>query len=202
MMEGNLFYWFAWMLWVISTFMMDKDNRNRVFYASILLIAMILYPYHFFIGGMDLSVLLLIQLVAALIFASRLKLSQQLFTVLTSFMTMLAYVSFQLLSILDPVWLVADKSLLLAATLVLLALLLHKSVFCQVVMVVLGSSFGEVVYGGLLHYYSMDVGFGTPAYFDSLLIGISSLVVLHMTKVVLARWEQHIYLLEKEKQKL
>lgn len=202
MMEGNWFYWFAWMLWVISTFMMDKDNRNRFFYASILLVAMILFPYHFFIGGVEVSVLLLIQLVAAFIFASRLKLSLQLFSVLTSFMTMLAYVSFQLLSILDPVWLIADKSLLLAATLVLLALLLHNSVFCQVIMIVLGSSFGEVLYGGLLHYYRMDAGIGTPAYFDSLLIGISSVAVLHMMKVFLARLEQHIYLLEKEKQKL
>ena len=201
-MEGNLFFWFAWMLWLIPTFFMEKDNKHRLKYASILMIAMILYPYHFSFMGLEVSVLLFGQLMSAFLYTSRLKLSQQFYTVFTSFMTMLAYCSFQLLSILDPVWLLIDKGVLLSGMLVILSVMLHRTIACQILMMIIGSSVGEMLYGYMLHYYNMNVEIGTPVFFDSLLLCIASITAWNIAKAFLAKWEQQIYLIEKEKQKL
>jgi len=201
-MEGNMFYLFAWILWLIPTFFMEKENKNRLKYACILMTAMILYPYHFSFMGLEVSVLLFVQLMSAFIYTSRLKLSQQLYTVLTSFMIMLAYCSFQLLSILDPVWLLIDKGVLLSAMLVILSVMLHRNIACQILMMIIGSSVGEVLYGYMLHYYNMHLEIGSPAFFDSLLLCISSITAWNIAKAFLAKWEQQIYLIEKEKQKL
>lgn len=201
-MEGILFFWFAWMLWLIPTFFMEKENRNRLKYASILMFAMILYPYHFSIMGLEVSVLIAVQLMTAFLYTSKLKLSKQLYIVLTSFMTVLAYCSFQLLSILDPVWLLIDKGVLLSAMLVILSIVLHRTIASQILMMIIGSSVGEILYGYMLHYYNMDIGIGTPAFFDSLLLCIASITALNIAKTFLAKWEQQIYLIEKEKQKL
>ncbi|MCE4047203.1 MULTISPECIES: YphA family membrane protein [Bacillaceae] len=201
-MEGNMFFWFAWMLWLIPTFFMEKDNNNRSKYASFLLIAIILYPHQLPFMGMEVSVLLLVQIVSAFIYAARLRTSQQLYMVLTAFMTMLAYCALQLLSILDPVWLLIDKDVMLAVMLAILSVMLHRTMATQGLMIIIGSSVGEMLYGYLLHYYRMDERIGTAAFFDSLLLCIASITAWNIAKVFLAKLEQQIYLIEKEKQKL
>ncbi|MEM5592481.1 hypothetical protein AAHH67_13550 [Niallia circulans] len=114
---------------------------------------------------------------------------------------MLAYVTYELMAIIDPVWVFIPGVWLKTSILFTFLILLHKNIFCQILVLLIGSINGEMVLSFLIRNYQMDYSIGSMAFFDFLTLGLLGLISLYYLKITLARWENYVFLLEKERQK-
>ncbi|MGP7816072.1 YphA family membrane protein [Niallia sp. 01092] len=201
-MDGASFYWCTWVLWIITTFFMKKENKYRFAYSVCLLLAIIISPYQLNVGGFTISWLLLIILGVLFIYAASLRKTAIFSFFICVFLTMLAYCTFQLLAILDPVWMLFNQNWMLAIFLMILARVLYSNPVKQIMLILFGSINGDILFALLLKPYHVFYSIGTLHFFDCLLISITSIITLYIVKEYLAKWEQHIYMMEKEKQKL
>ncbi|MFT8321633.1 MAG: hypothetical protein ABF649_12065 [Bacillus sp. (in: firmicutes)] len=201
-MDGALFYWFTWMLWIVTTFFMKKENKYRCVYSISLLLAIITSPYQLTFLGFTVSWLLVIMLASAFVYTAFLRKGSLIYFSASVFFTMLAYCTFHLLAILDPVWILFDQKWMLAIVLMIIARLLYSNPLQQIMLIMFGSINGEIMYGLILKKYEFTYIIGDLHYFDCLLISITVMTTIYVVKGFLSKWEQHVYIMEKEKQKL
>lgn len=175
-MEGLYFYWLAWMGWIWVTFLMDKNNPARIRLALILLAAIFASPYHanVFIFKMNLSAFV----IACLIFyeTKKKKLSEFLYLFTSAFIIMLAYTSFLLFELIDPVWILFDRKIMLAACGFYLSLLLHKKQSRRLVSLVWGFLQGEILYAAVLWRFNFPYTISSLAFLDILIISATMLL--------------------------
>ncbi|MFP3722784.1 hypothetical protein SFC57_03665 [Niallia circulans] len=200
-MEGSIFLFCTWCIWIITTFFMDKNNPSRTKYSIYILTAIILSPYRWEWQGISCSILLLIVLIMSFFYTGTLRWKNCIYTIISSFFMMLAYVTYELMAILDPVWVFIPGVWLKTSILFTFLILLHKNIFCQILVLLIGSINGEMVLSFLIRNYQMDYSIGSMAFFDFLTLGLLGLISLYYLKITLARWENYVFLLEKERQK-
>lgn len=201
-MDGQFFYWFTWMLWIQATFFLDKGHKNRLNFAILLLVAIILSPYKLSIVGFEISLLAACLYIGIFFYITTFKKTKLLYFLLSTFFTMLAYCSFHLFSILDPIWILFKKEWLLSIMLIIVARLVYNEPIKQIVLMIFGSINGDILYGILLKKYQYSYTIGSMSFFDSLLIGMTAIIGFYTIKFYLLRWERYVYIMEKEKQKL
>ncbi|WP_445492180.1 YphA family membrane protein [Niallia sp. 03133] len=201
-MDGALFYWFTWIFWIITTFFMKKENKNRLPYSICLLAAIIASPYQASVWGYTVSWLLLFILGAMFIYMACLKKAVLFYFFLCVFIFMIVYCTFQFLAVLDPIWVIIDQNWMAAIVLMILARLLYSAPSKQIATIIFGSITGDILYGVLLKQYNFYYVIGALKFFDCLFICIAGITVIYSCKAFLAKWEHHIYIMEKEKQKL
>lgn len=75
--------------------------------------------------------------------------------IVNSFLVALAYASFQLFVLLDPIWVMMEPVYLQGLFINYLVLLLSKDWKIRVLVLILGMIIGDIVYGGVLTYQSL-----------------------------------------------
>ncbi|GKU81017.1 hypothetical protein [Niallia sp. NCCP-28] len=201
-MDGQFFYWFTWMLWIQTTFFLNKKHKNRLNFTILLLAAIIVSPYQINMFDFNISLLLACLYIGVFFYINIFRKKTLLYFLLSAFFMMLAYCSFHLLSILDPIWIIFNKEWLLSISLIIVARLIYKEPTKQILLIIFGSVNGDVLYGILLKKYQYSYTIGSMNFFDSLLISIAGIITFYTVKLSLLRWEKYVYIMEKEKQKL
>jgi hypothetical protein len=167
--DGIYFYWFAWMLWVIYTFLMKKD-KVRTLFAVILLILITLSVYETTIGSFQLTLSYLFILFMAFYFAALRNRWQLVYMLIGSMIVTLAYASFQLFALFDPVWVFLNRTWMLAVILTIITILLHGDFYSRLLCFVIGSCQGDFLYAVILKRFSFPYVIGSLAFFDMILI--------------------------------
>lgn len=201
MLEGSLFLFCAWFLWIITTFFMDKENKKRTKYSIYILVAIILSPFRWGWTNGSFSVLLLVILIISFFYTGRLRWKTSIYIVISSFFMMLAYTTYELMAIIDPIWVLVPDPWLKACILFILVILLHRNILCQMLILLIGSINGEILLSGILSNYQREYFIGSMAFFDFLMIGVLGFLSLFYIRKKLVKWEQHVFMLEKERQK-
>ena len=114
-MEGLYFYWLAWIGWIWVTFIMDKKNPARIKVAIWLLAVIFTAPYKVNILSYDIYLSAFTIVLFLFIETKRLKPGAFLYSFISSFIIMLAYTSFLLFELFDPVWVLFDRKIMIAA---------------------------------------------------------------------------------------
>lgn len=172
-MEGLYFYWIAWMAWIWATFIMDKKNPARIKIAVWFLAAIVAAPYkiHMFIFDVHLSTF---PIAMFLFIETRKKKTGALFNLfISSFIIMLAYTSFLLFELYDPVWVLFDRKIMLAAIGFYLALLLQKNKNNRGLVLISGYLQGEVLFSMILWQFNFPYSIFSLAFLDILIISLA-----------------------------
>jgi hypothetical protein len=176
-MEGVLFYWFAWMGWIWTTFLLNKNNENRVRFSIWLLVLIIFSPYRMTIMGIEVYlaafILLSLFVVSTAYLTSRVFLS----VFISVFIVMLGYVSFLLFELFDPVWVLFDRKWMIAVGGVLLSSVLQSTIRLRVISLVTGMLLGDFLFAVLLKKLSFSYLVAAPAFMDILSIIIMLIVI-------------------------
>lgn len=200
-MEGSLFFLFSWIIWIISTFFMNKHNKVRTKLSAFLLLFIIVMPYGLHWGNQRISVGLFITLFFSFYYISKLNWKSRIYVSACSFFSMMAYVVFELMAILDPIWLLLPKEWLKAIVMVVLVLFLHKDIYSQILTLLTGNIIGEVTFGLITRYFSMNAEIGSFLFLDSLLTSMMVIITISYMKDLLSKLEKHVSFLEKERTK-
>lgn len=180
MNDGILFYWFMWMSWVVSTFLMRKGKiRNQC--VLITLFGMILsgIDLYFSVGSMNaaFAFFLLIGLIHVI------RCSHQLFFFVTSsFIVATAYVSIELFALYDPVKLFLNKKIMLLLFLTLLTITLARNKKDLFSLMAIGLFIGDAAYQFIILRLVGKVEIGSLYVLD--LFASTSMMLLFMVVLV------------------
>jgi hypothetical protein len=164
--EGLIFYWISWTLWIYLTFILQKKNPYRLKLSVFILLLIITANVHFLVLGFEIYGGGLFLFITSLYMMGLEKRRTIVYYFICSCIMMMAYVSFHLFEIFDPVWVVFRKEWMMTIVLCVLSLLLQKSLKGRLLIIACGTIQGEAVYAYILSKYPFSYPVGAPEYLD------------------------------------
>jgi hypothetical protein len=183
-MEGVLFYWISWMAWVCSTFLMKK-NKERLFLSILFLVTIILSPYYVGVGDIKIN-----NSIFPILFFCAKEISKrpkkQVFYMLICILTIsLAYCSFLMFELYDPVWLFFNRNLMLGAALIYVTLMLLKDFRLRLVGLLVGAIQGDILYGIIINNVNFSYEIGSFVFLDVIAISFCFIFVWSSLELLL-----------------
>jgi hypothetical protein len=193
--EGIVFLGIAWLVWIIATFFMKRNSIDRSKISFMVLILIILSPFQFSFFDFQLNTAAVTLYLYLLKEVIQLKNKIGLYLFITSFIIMLAYVSFLMLELYDPVWVIFDRKWMIGIILVYLCLLLEGNKKLRYYTILIGTLQGEWLFSLILNRFSFSYPVGTYAFFDT--VGLSLFLLgtwnmLELATVFLENQTKHL----------
>lgn len=189
---GLLFYWLAWIFWVLTTFFMSKTWKRTFFSCWILLIILCANIYieniHF-----PISLSLFILFVGVAVWIAHLQCWSRF--LVTSFIIMIGYTALLFWEHNTPVWLFMPRTIMLSMISTLFISSLAKPFFTRVMIGLMGMSCGELMYSLVLAGYGLENTAGGLAFLDCAVVTILWLIgldILQKGKKMLQLSAKHI----------
>ena len=151
-MEGLFFYWICWIAWVIIMFFVPKQVSFRFFLLFQILAVMVCSRYILIIYSLSIQLSGLYMFLIMCILIRKYPLFNIMKVILNSFIISMAYASFQLFVLLDPLWVMMQPKYLQCLLLNYLVLLLTKDWRTRLIVLIIGMIIGDLLYGGVLTY--------------------------------------------------
>jgi hypothetical protein len=200
-LDGSVFYWICWCFWTFLTFVVNKQNPYRLRLSAFILSLIILANYHFTLIGFDFYAGGLLLLLAAYAFTYREKNKTIMYFFICSFIVSIAYVTFHLFEIFDPVWVIFNKDWMMGILICYLSILLQKGLKGRLLMVASGTMQGEFLYAYILRKFDFPYSAGTLTYLDAFAIITILLVGWSCLENAGIYFENNFTLNQKSKQK-
>ncbi|MEW8970982.1 hypothetical protein [Mesobacillus jeotgali] len=175
-MEGLYFYWLAWMGWVWTTFFMNKNNPLRLKWSVLLLAVILAAPYTADVVNIEIHLSALAIGLFIFLETRQKKTGSLLYLFLSSFIIMLAYTSFLLFELFDPVWVLFDRNIMLGAAGFYLAVLLHKERRDRILALISGFLQGDILFSAILWKFNFPYPAASMAFMDILFISLGLLL--------------------------
>jgi hypothetical protein len=199
--EGSMFYWILWVFWIYVTFFMNKQNLYRSKLGSVILVLIILSNVHFKVMRFEFYASGLFILLLSYIILGKKKLGSLLYAFICSFIVTIAYVTFNLFVIYDPVWVIFQKEWMMGICFSCLAIFLQTSLKDRLLIIVSGTMQGEILYAFYLSKFEFSYPIGTIAYLDVFSLITILLVSWSILENAGTFFQNHFHFLEKGKQK-
>lgn len=201
-MEGIIFFWFSWIGWVYITFSLRKDHPYRIKLAFALLIIIICSSRFMSIRGFHVNITFI--LLICFVYAGMIKLQkrQLLFLMISSFIVSLIYVSFQLVALFDPIWILFKKEWMLSFILSYVTILLYKKPGIRVYTLLSGMIQGEILYSVILYKKYFEHEIGSLAFLDICAISLMFIVSWRIFEMIVYSLESYFESNRKEKQRI
>ena len=167
-MEGILFYFVAWFFWIITTFFVNKNSKYRFISSFCILMVMILKPYNIRLAEITINYAVIFLYLVILFQVILLNRKTHFYLLVSSLIIMLAYVSFQLFELYDPVWVMFKREWMLAIVLVYLSVLLHSERNLRLFTIMIGVIQGEFLFSLILRKLNLFYMIGTGMFYDAL----------------------------------
>ncbi|RFB16988.1 hypothetical protein DZB84_11400 [Bacillus sp. HNG] len=197
-MEGAVFYWICWMAWVCSTFFMKK-NRERLLLSILFLVTIILSPYYIGIGGIKINCSIFLIFFFCMKEISKRPKKQVLYMLICILTISLAYCSFLMFELYDPVWLLFNRNLMLGAALIYVTLMLLKDFRLRLAGVLIGSIQGDILYGIIVNNVNFSYEIGSFVFLDVISICFCFIFVWSSLEILLRHVDVMVQKNTKEK---
>ncbi|KYG33118.1 hypothetical protein [Alkalihalobacillus trypoxylicola] len=155
-MEGSSFIWMCWLLWVWSTFFLEKSNK-RFYLATISLLLIALIPVEIELFSVKLNMAIIFIFILLCYLMRTIRLLKLLYMLGISICIAMACISFQLFSLYDPVVLFIDIRYYLSAFSILLAAFVFGRFSHKLSTCIMGIVIGEFFWG-ITSYTFFSVG--------------------------------------------
>jgi hypothetical protein len=165
-MDGSLFYWSLWSIWVYLTFIMDKKHPRRFGMSACILVIIILSEVHFTVDNYHIYASGVFILALSYIILSREKNGALLYAIICSVIVTIAYVTFRIFEIFDPVWIIFPEIWMMGIGLFILVILLQNTLKGRLLVIISGTMHGEVCYALFLNRFQFSYPIGALGYFD------------------------------------
>lgn len=164
------------MYWVYLTFILNKQNPLRLKLSVAILILIILSNIHFMVSRFEINASGLFLLVLSYILISQEKQRTIIYFIICSFIVTIAFVTFHLFEIFDPIWIIFKKEWMMGICFGYLSILLQKTLRGRLLIVMCGTIHGEILYAIILNKFHFPYLIASSAYLDVCLL-ISALLV-------------------------
>lgn len=190
--EGLFFYWVAWLFWIFATFFVKKTEVYRLRISVCILVTIILEPYQFVVLGFQMNMALAFLYFFFILNIAKQKKISLLYTLICSYIIMMAYASFLLFELYDPVWVLLDRTWLLGITLSYLCVLVQQNNWNRVYVLAIGMIQGDFIYSLVLGNIGFVYPIGTEQFFDCLAASIMVLCIWSFAEAIMVNMDQYL----------
>lgn len=190
--EAMLFYWSAWFFWIITTFFVKKSEGYRLGISVCVLVTIILTPYQVDIFGYHINLSLVFLYFFIIFRVVKLKKASILYTLITSYIVMMAYASFLLFELYDPVWVLFDRTWLLGFILSYLCVLLHHNKWNRAYILVCGTIQGEIIYSQILQRIGFVYPIGLQTFLNAFAASFIILFFWSLAETIMVNMDQYV----------
>ncbi|MCC3358307.1 hypothetical protein [Bacillus sp. REN16] len=183
-MDGAIFYWICWMAWVCSTFLMKK-NKERLLLSILFLVTVILSPYSVGVGSIKINCSIFLLLLFCMKEISKRPKKQVLYMLICILTISLAYCSFLMFELYDPVWLFFNRNLMLGAALIYVTLMLIKDLRLRMAGLLIGAIQGDILYGIIVNNVNFPYEIGSFVFLDVIAISFCFIFVWSSLEILL-----------------
>ncbi|MGY0691787.1 YphA family membrane protein [Virgibacillus sp. FSP13] len=176
MTDGMLFLWFAWLLWIVVTFLMKKGKR-RTYFACFLLLLIACSNVTLEIGGYFIQLSFIVLIVGLLFFHA---IARSFYLLFASFTICLGYTAILFWEQITPIWIFLPRSLLIPIAIVVLTIIITKQFESRLAIGLIGLTCGEMYHSFILSSYAIQEGIGDKQYFDMLLTFVLFVTLLEV----------------------
>nr|WP_142255360.1 hypothetical protein [Bacillus sinesaloumensis] len=162
-----------------------KKSRERFILSVLFLVIIILSPYYVVIGQFKLNCSIFPILFYCLREISKLPKKTVLFLLICILTISLAYCSFLMFELYDPVWLVFNRNLMLGAALIYVTLMLLKDFRQRLAGLLLGTVQGDVLYGVVINKVNFSYEIGSFVFLDVIAVSFSFIFVWSTLEILL-----------------
>ena len=177
MMDGNTFYFVAWIGWTIVTFFMKKDSVRWKLSVCIL-VFIICSPLHVTIASFTVSVNALLLCIISFFGIALYSIWKKLYGLLSALIIAMLYTSFHLLEVYDPIWIVMDRLFLLSSALVYASVLLQGDRILRLCSLYIGMLQGELLVTLIFRKLHFPYDYGNLAFLD--IIAVSTFFIFFL----------------------
>ncbi len=180
-MDGILYLWLLWGMWIYTTFIMGKNSHNRFRYSFLLLILICLFPYGMKIPSMEISISIAMLTVICFLKIRKYNLWVKLYLFISTLTLGMFYAGLELVAIYDPVLMFMDTNLIVAATFVIVSFLFYSSgsqYKIQFISIILGSIIGEFLLTIALRHAGIFYSAGNYEFLDYLSITMGLMLIV------------------------
>ncbi|WP_419881221.1 hypothetical protein ACN6MY_16820 [Peribacillus sp. B-H-3] len=199
-MEGLLFYWMAWMSWVVVMFFMPKTIKFRFVLLFHILSVISLAGYQLDVQRYSINTAA-IYLFAVICASIRNKtLSNQINFICACVILALAYSSLEMFALLDPVWVIFSKTAMLAILINYAAILLIKDWKMRILSIILGLVLGDCLYAAVLYHIGMPYPAASFEWLDKAAVIIGAGLSWVLMETVIGLLQSYMKYGQREKQ--
>ncbi|AZB43353.1 hypothetical protein CEF21_14155 [Bacillus sp. FJAT-42376] len=171
-MEGIIFYWVAWSMWIVYTFLMKKTLvRTFLSFFFLILIISEQFTYHIPFGTAGCAYFLLSA--AAYGWTVRHNLHRSLRFMLAAVGLTGGFAGLKLMQLFDPVWFTLSPFFLLFSIMFISAGFIGKNGSDKLALFLLASCNGDLLYEGIIFPISGSIQLGEAWFLDFVLLGMA-----------------------------
>ncbi|MCT2537399.1 hypothetical protein NC661_00405 [Aquibacillus koreensis] len=197
-MDGLIFLWVSWLIWIMITFFMGKDNKRTQLACWILLI-IISAGITFTVSSITFSATVSVLYIGALFVLAKSK--DWLLQTMKCVCLVFGYAGLLFWEQISPIWLFAPRLLIITVLGFIILQFLSASFFERCMIWCLGVTTGEIIHGLILNSYGLRESIGDLAFMDVLFIEISFLIIAQFLKELRLRIEILTQMIEKQKKR-
>ncbi|MGF3103464.1 YphA family membrane protein [Rossellomorea sp. DUT-2] len=182
MVDGILYLWLIWGIWIFTTFMMSKAHPYRFHYSFICLVLICVFPYGLKVSSVEVAVPVIVLGLICIHYIRILSLKDKLYMLVAILAMGMLYAGIGLVAIYDPVLMFLDRDLIMAVSLAFLSILFYtSSSYILRMIAIAGSSIvGEVFMSIPLKNIGFLYPIGGPVYLDVLAISTGILLAIKL----------------------
>lgn len=178
-MDGFIFFWFTWSVWIYATFIMDKNNKLRYPLACFSLILIILSHFSFRFFGLEISLAAVFLLLVGYKILAKKRLWLLLYMLIAVLTISLAYCIYFMFSLYDPVRFFIHDEILFGIITTILSSILCKHFSDKMTVLLTGMVHGDLIYAYVLHTFQIDYPAGSFSFLDHLISASLIMTVWH-----------------------
>lgn len=166
-----IYLWFLWGVWIYSTFLLNRNHLNRTKIALFALLLIIVFPFGVRVDVYSVHLSLFLHIIICFYMIHQFDLREKLYLIVCSFIVGTSYAGFHMFAFYDPVWVVIEKSWLCVVCMLLLSFLLYTNSISsskRMILVVMGTTMGEVFLAIIYHKNGLPFTTGSRNYLDFL----------------------------------
>ena len=201
-MEGLFFYWITWMFWILVVFFMNRSSRERFVLALSLLLLIVSSIKTITIFGMHFLASSFVIYFTILFLLGKCERKQVLSVFLSAFIVMLAFASFHIYELFDPVWLIFPRIWMMSGLLVVLSIFLQPKKSFRFFILVIGSIQGDFLYALIIRKFSFPYTIGSLSFLDIVSLSAVLLIIWNGIEILAEFYAKYYNQSEREKQKL
>lgn len=198
-MDGLLFYWISWMIWIIVTFLMPK-NKYRNYLAMAIL--MVIFCSNAVILVNNVEVYLTIAILYFGSIVAIVNCQNIVKSISKAICIVFGYVGLLFWEQISPIWIVIPRTILIPLIGFVLLIILSDSFQERCVLWCLGLTSGEIIHGLILNSYKLSEGIGEMAFMDVLIVEIGFLITTTSLLKLKRKIDLFVRSIEEQKKKV
>ncbi|WP_026771243.1 MULTISPECIES: hypothetical protein [Sediminibacillus] len=194
-MEGLLFYWICWLLWITTTFLLKK-NRTRFYVSFVILLLLTCSNTNITVWDSKLNLATVVSFFAGILYLAKKK--DWILLLFGSLCMTFCYVGILLWEMISPIWLFVPRLLMIPVIGLVLLFFLTETLIEKCMVWCLGITSGEILHGLIMNSYGFHPSIGEHSFFDLLFVGIAFIILLRLTLVAKQKLDQVAQTIERK----